>query len=227
MKREIAINLFDSLILNQYSDFKIQLYSLFQEKIKENPKTTIRLINCLINEVKSKIAENSQQLRELEIKIKISNPEAGFISIYTPKYNYLLTLKEKQELFIADLQFIKDTIPANKINKKEITFESLFKDPENASKVKSILENNGFTNKGVWNFENIKGTGNKTSLVAVYTTIKPLLKTDYTSEKTPIVKLFYKEFGIEGVIDPRSMTNDPSLNDQLIFQNLFRTLLLK
>ena len=85
-------------------------------------------------------------------------------------------------------------------------FDNLFKDSKIALQIKDILENNGFTKNGIWNFDKINGTKNKTSLVALYHVVKPLLKTTFQNKVTPVVTEFYKEFGIEGLITPRSMT---------------------
>ncbi|MEI6048174.1 MAG: hypothetical protein WCS03_04695 [Bacteroidota bacterium] len=104
-------------------------------------------------------------------------------------------------------------------------FDNLFEDSKIALQIKDILEKNGFTKEGIWNFDNIKGTKNNTSLVAVYNVLKPLLRTKFQNKVTPIVREFYKEFGIEGLIDEKSMRNYPSKTDLDIFQKIFQELI--
>lgn len=111
--------------------------------------------------------------------------------------------------------------------KKQLSFEYLFKDPSMAKCVKDILKNNGFTKNGVWDFNCINGTTNKSSLVAVYTVLKPLLKTNYQNNKTVLGRVFYKEFEINDCIEERSFRNIPPIDDIKIFEKLFSILLPK
>ena len=127
-KLGIGINIFDYRVLNQYHDLKIHLYSILKEKMNENPKTTNKLIDLLINEIKLKILENNQILSDLEIEIENFTPVKGFVSKFTIKKNNLLSINDKLNLLIDDLKFLKGNYkPVNEsTHKKGGTFESLF-----------------------------------------------------------------------------------------------------
>jgi hypothetical protein len=218
----ISINIFDYKVLNQYHDLKIQLYSIFQEKMNENPKTTIKLIDLMINEIKLKIAENNQGLRDLEIEIENFTPVKGFVSKHTIKKNNLLSINDKLNLLIDDLKFFRDNFkPVNEsTHKKGGTFESLFRDSNNARKVKEIFENKGYTVKGEW-----QGLANdKSELLCAYYVLKNLIKPGL--KIAPTVKIIYSEFGLpENHITDRMMTIEPFNDIRKEFEIVFSDLL--
>jgi hypothetical protein len=119
--------------------------------------------------------------------------------------------------------FLQSKITKERYEPKE--FDNLFKDSNTGQKVKDLLETNKFTINGIWNFENFNSTKNKTSLVAMYHVLKPLIKEKFTIKISPVVSILYKEFGIENLIDPRSMRNLPPIKDVDIFKVLFKNLL--
>jgi hypothetical protein len=107
------------------------------------------------------------------------------------------------------------------LEKKKVTFEQLFRDKDNAKKVKEIFELKGYIINGKWHGL----TDNKSELSIAYYVLKPLLKAGL--KDTPTAKIFYSEFGLpEGYISDRMLRNEPVYNDILTeFEQIFSNLL--
>lgn len=118
----------------------------------------------------------------------------------------------------------KSTVKSNKI---EPTFESLFRDPNNALEVERIFELKGYTKDGVWQGNSM----NKTELSAAYHVLKPLL---IGTKDTPQKTVFYNKFGLSVAKDviknneyitDRSLRNEPFNEDREEFEKIFAHIL--
>jgi len=104
--------------------------------------------------------------------------------------------------------------------KKPMTFRDLFRDKDNAKRVKELFESHNYTIKGKW-----QGlTGNKSELLCAYYAFKPLLKAGL--KDTPTAKIIYKEFGLpDYYISDRMLRNELFNDSQIEFERLFSDLL--
>lgn len=102
-----------------------------------------------------------------------------------------------------------------------LTFQALFRDNENAQKVKDLLELKGYTIDGIW-----QGlTKKKNELLTAYYVLQPLLKPD---KVTPQAKIFYSEFGLpDNYISNRSLTKEPFNQNRAEFEKIFSHLIEK
>jgi len=133
------------------------------------------------------------------------------------------------------LQFLEDqekriSKPAK--TQKILTFDDLFRDKNNAKRVKDIFETHGYTVNNKW-----QGlSDNKSELLCAYYVLKPLLKT--VLKPTPQARIFYNHFGLytneqvkkenlpyPGYITERMFTDEPFNNDSLEFEQIFSDLL--
>jgi len=143
------------------------------------------------------------------------------------------TGKLKQFVIIIDLMahfdhivylfFFKETGFHKSIFKqqKATTFEGLFRDKENAQKVKAILETKGYTENGIW----LGLSENKSELVCVYYALKRLL---FTLKVTPTVKIFYREFGFPDDYICEELMRKPPKSDRIVeFDKIFSHLIPK
>ena len=84
---KIGFNNLGQIVLNQYPEFKFQLFSFLQDNINKDHIATKKVIEAWVNDIKRKIAENNHVLRELEIEIENFIPVKGFVSKYNIKKN--------------------------------------------------------------------------------------------------------------------------------------------
>jgi hypothetical protein len=108
--------------------------------------------------------------------------------------------------------------------KKELTFKGLFYDPENAQKVKDILEKNHYTKNGKWNANretHLTHKGNHSEFTAVYFALIDLniLK---IKKPTTVGRTFCNEFGLE--VPERTLRERPNNDYTNHFINLFRSI---
>lgn len=110
-----------------------------------------------------------------------------------------------------------------KTGRKDISFNGLFRDSDNAKKVKELFETRGYTVNGKW-----QGlTDEKTELLCAYNVLKNLEFLKPGSKTTPTAKIFYSEFGLpDDYITDRMLRYYPK-NQETIkeFENLFSPLL--
>ena len=127
---------------------------------------------------------------------------------YTYGSEYWDSISEKQ------LQSLKR-------RKKTPTFEELFREKDNAQKVKDTLEKNDYTIEGQW-----KGLTNDSSeLLCAYYVLKPILK---PGKVTPQAKIFYLEFGLPAdFMTERMMRNEPNNANSTEFRRIFSHLIPK
>ncbi len=157
------------------------------------------------------------------IEVYIWNKER--IKVLNQFYNEVKTpQQEKAAVLLASGNTITETAKKPP-EKKELTFKDLFNDPENAQKIKDILEQNHYTTKGKW--QPNKQVYNehsemKTELLAVYYVLKEkeVLKVGKTTTQA---KIFYKEFGLKvgEYISDRQLRERPN-KDINKFENLFK-----
>lgn len=124
--------------------------------------------------------------------------------------------------FIKFLEEQEKSILKSVKPQKELTFEGLFKNRDNAKKVKEIFENKGYTIDNKW-----QGlSDNVSELLAAYYVLKPLLKPPV--KDTPTARMFYNEFGLsEDYIADRTLRNELlTFNDtRTEFERIFEVLL--
>lgn len=110
-------------------------------------------------------------------------------------------------------------------NKKVDSFESLFRKTENAAKLKTIMERNGYTRDGIWISKGTK------ELINIFIAIEPILCSGPSTQLGPI---FVKEFGYtvgsggtknNRIISGRSLRPVPDRKLGAIFEGLFSELL--
>lgn len=179
---------------------KIQsIYNSWIDEYKTQfPGTDISSLDIeAIKELKHKLTEFSPILLSRAERIKV---------------NRLLKFLEEQEKSIS-----KSLKPP-----KELTFEGLFRDKDNAKKVKEIFEIKGYTIDNKW-----QGLSeNVSELLAAYYVLKPLLKIPI--KDTPTARMFYNEFGLpEDYIADRTLRNELlTFNDtRKEFERIFEVLL--
>lgn len=110
-----------------------------------------------------------------------------------------------------------------KTGRKDNSFNGLFRDSDNAKKVKDIFETKRYTIKGIWQGQ----TNAKSELLCAYNVLKDLGLLRPESKTTPTAKIFYSEFGLpDGYISDRMLRTIPKDNDiTKEFENLFSPLL--
>jgi len=74
---------------------------------KGTPEGNRRFISMFSDTIKRTIADNNRIIRELEIVLANEVTEEGFISLNRIKYNNLLSINEKAECLIRDLERFK------------------------------------------------------------------------------------------------------------------------
>jgi hypothetical protein len=99
------------------------------------------------------------------------------------------------------------------------TFNELFRDEDNARKVKEIFEKNGYTINGKW-----QGlTSKKGELLSAYYVLKPILK---PCHNTPTARIFYNEFGLPlEYISDDMLRKEPFNASRNEFETIFSSLL--
>jgi len=138
-------------------------------------------------------------------------------------YGYMLELMISTEAELEHFQTLSENIKqvVKKGFKKPKTFESLFRDKDNARKVKEIFEIRGYTINGKW-----QGlTNDKTELLSAYYVLIPLLKSG--QKITPTARIFYSEFGLsDEFINDRTLRKRPkNIEISNEFEDIFSHLL--
>ena len=218
----------------------LDLNNVYNSIILEwNKDTQDRYYQYLYNEMQRLTPEVKKELRALEVSIdqipeyfilleRIEQIKKLFQDTHKHQFifHHVNNLKEYLDLTIQAKQEINpEPVKPKKDNPNKLTFKDLFKDPENAKKVKEILEKNHYTLNGKWAANKdlyTHQTENKTELLVAYYTLKNkgILK---QGKATPQAKIFYNEFGLKvgEYISDRSLRNEPPPYQQKIFEKLF------
>ena len=162
-----------------------------------NPKPkSITVSNCLNG---SQLTESRFIRYEIERIEKIKNLSLPKQYIKEDYLNFL---------HLKTLQHQQNTKTKKDKPKEKPTFKSLFRDPDNAKKVKDILKIKGYLNE---NYNWIGLNGNKTELLAAYYSLreKGILQ---SGKINPQALSFYNYFGLKipEYMDKRNFTTSPA-----------------
>lgn len=95
---------FDGWLLLRYDELLRAFEGVFNNGTSEENQ---RFISMLTDTIKRTIADNNRIIRELEIILASEFTEEGFISLNRIKYNNILSINEKAECLIRDLERFK------------------------------------------------------------------------------------------------------------------------
>jgi hypothetical protein len=202
-----------------------QLEETYNEKLKYVNQCIWKVEKISIKQTISELKFIRLQIREycslsqVLIPQNIPTGKKGLTVTDASIYNYVINKIN----YYSELEKI-NIKPIIEGNKKEVTFENLFKDPDIAKRVKGIFERMGYTLNGKW-----QGlSGFKGELLSAYYVLKPLLK---PHKVTPIATIFYTEFGLKvgrknegGYISPDMLRKEPFNNDRDEFVKIFSSL---
>jgi len=104
---------FDGWLLLRYDELLRAFEGVFNNGTSEENQ---RFISMLTDTIKRTIADNNRIIRELEIILANEFTEEGFVSLNRIKYNNLLSINEKAECLIRDLERFKSIKGSRKEN---------------------------------------------------------------------------------------------------------------
>ncbi len=221
---------------NKYTELSQKDYRKYRELLPMEDKEAIREVRKILFFTENLLSKIPHYLYSSPILAAFIQEMFDLKKLYDiifPNTELPLMNKYFKNAYVS--QFNVKYIPFEKDLKntklsKPLTFESLFKDNDNAKKVKQILEANHYTIKGKWEANKVlhlNHTGNKNELLAAYRSLKTREATAILKKGkiTTQAKLFYQEFGLtvgDGkYISERSLRNEPAPADIKVFDKLF------
>ena len=241
MAKRLLSNDYDNFIIGSFTlpenDFYNYYHNIIDENYDLNPDIFEKLSEAIENRIewyRTKVydpytkedAEEDENGNRIRL---INRDEIGYSLLRDHKINrhidksffdlqIIAINKIELEYTLTKIGNIKKQI-STQFHKKTITFDDLFRDKDNARKVKEIFESHGYTINGKWHGL----TNDKSELLCAYYVLVPLLK---PHKKTPVAKIFYAEFGLSGnYISDRMLTNEPFNDVRKDFEVLFSDLL--
>jgi hypothetical protein len=147
---------FDVWLLYRYEEVRSILETLINET------NAIKTTKKFIHEVRIKLADEKRIIRDLQIVCENEKTEEGFISTNRIKLNHLLSITEKEDLLLEDLNTILVSIKVN--DRKVETLGEACKGTIEINKAKEWFIMVGFCDSETFMWKDQK-KGSKTMLV--------------------------------------------------------------
>lgn len=211
-------------IIDEYYELNPDIFEKLSEAIENRIEWYRKKVYDLCTKEDAEEDENGSRIR------LINRDEIGYsllhkfgINRHIDKSFFDLQILAITKISLEHFQTMSENIKqvVKKGYKKPKTFESLFRDKDNARKVKEIFEIREYTINGKW-----QGlTNDKTELLSAYYVLIPLLKSG--QKTTPTARIFYSEFGLsDEFISDRTLRKRPkNIEISNEFENIFSHLL--